>query len=410
MRRQVPRQIALLNERLAALLALVRFLTGMGPLVDHQLPLPNERQRAETALMGLLARMCRHLVPLPVRRVREHFIAELALVWPDSGVAPFVRQELRLDPERELANFTFPRFLVRVRHGVVLIVTLPGKRFTADFATERSIRLVHNHVVLQDRFGTEALLTNITLVRLDSEMFIFVILQLSHRFHLHATCTAGVSCTGIGLSLRDHVPQKTSIITKASETNFAAIFIRIAVVLELVSLHTMVPVHVRQQIAVVRKRRFACGETAIELAIFFRLFGFRPPPILSAGKPLVRIVMQQKRSLKVKLLIAQLAGVHKNILNEPSVNLQRHGFDKPPETSIALVRTFFLIRFLELAMALVAMIQQLLFGDEGSIASAATDHILSADVDYGYFRHVRIVSFGSLLKQKENTNDANQKD
>lgn len=244
MRRQVPRQVALLNERLPTMLALVRFLARMSPLMDHQLPFPDERQRTETALVGLLARMRGHLVSLPIRGVREHLVTELALVRPDSGVAPFVRQELRLDPERELADFTLPRFLVGVCHGVVLVVAFARERFAADFATEGTIRLMNNHVVLENGFSAKCLLTNVALVRFDTEMFVLVVLQLGQRFHLDATSAAGMSRPRIGLSLNNHVPQQTPIVAETAETYFTAVLIRVTVILELIPFHAMVLIHV----------------------------------------------------------------------------------------------------------------------------------------------------------------------
>lgn len=178
MRRQMPRQVALLDESLPAMLTLVRLFAGVGPLVNHQLPLPNERQRAETALMGFLTGMCCHLVPFAIRSVREHLVAELALVRPDTGVTSFVGQELRLDSERQLADFALPRLFVRMYPGMILVVALPRECFTADFATKRAIRLMYDHVVLENGFRTECLTTNVAFVRFDAEMFVLVILQL----------------------------------------------------------------------------------------------------------------------------------------------------------------------------------------------------------------------------------------
>lgn len=177
MRRQMPRQIALLDKRLSAMLTLVRLFPGVGPLVNHQLPLPNERQRTEATLVRLFASMGCHLVPFAIRSVREHLFAKLALVRPDTGVAPFVGQELRFDSERQLADFAFPRLVVGVYPGMILVVALPRERFAAYFTTERTVRLVYDHVVLENGFRAESFTTNIAFVRFDAEMFVLVILQ-----------------------------------------------------------------------------------------------------------------------------------------------------------------------------------------------------------------------------------------
>lgn len=177
MRPQMPRQIALLDKSLSAMLTLVRLFPGMGPLVNHQLPLPNERQRTEATLVRFLASMRCHLVTFAIRSVREHLVAKLALVRPDAGVAPFVGQELRFDSERQLADFAFPRLFVSMYPGMILVVALPRECFAAYFTTERAIRLVYDHVVLKNGFRTERFTTNITFVRFDAEMFVLVILQ-----------------------------------------------------------------------------------------------------------------------------------------------------------------------------------------------------------------------------------------
>lgn len=111
------------------------------------------------------------------------------------------------------------------------------------------------------------------------------------------------------------------------------------------------------------------------------------------------LVVQQKRSLKVELLITQLARVNLHIFHKRPMHLQRYGFDEPSEAPVAFVGPILAVRLLELAMALVGMIVQFFLGDEGLIASAATNDVLSADVDHGYLRQVRIVAFGWLLQE-----------
>lgn len=175
---QMPRQIALLDECQSALLTLVRFFAGVGPLMNDQLSLPDESQRTETALVRFLPSMRRHLVPFTICRVGENFVAKLALVRSDSGVAPFVGQELRFDSERQLADLALPRLLVGVYPGMILVVAFPRECFSADFTAERTTRLVHDHVVLEDGLRTEGFIANVALVRFDAEMFILVVLQL----------------------------------------------------------------------------------------------------------------------------------------------------------------------------------------------------------------------------------------
>lgn len=177
MRRQMARQVALLDESLSAMLTLVRFFSGVGPLVNHQLPLPNECQRTEATLVRFLASVCCHLVAFAIRSVREHLVAKFALVRPDTGVAPFVGQELRFDSECQLADFAFPWLFVSVYSGMILVVALPRECFAADFTTEWTIRLVYDHMVLKNGFRAERFTTNIAFVRFDAEMFVLVILQ-----------------------------------------------------------------------------------------------------------------------------------------------------------------------------------------------------------------------------------------